>query len=267
MKNKKSVIYKREQAILRELKENKRVMVDELSKKLRVSPITIRRDLDKMCEKGVAERFYGGASLIEGTLFEDPSKEAFDGSVHACKEAIAREAAALVEEGDIIFINSSSTALLILKYLGNKSVTVVTNNGNALQMERGPMVELVLTGGEVNEQKRSMVGDFALQMLRKLRADKCFIGVSGINEAGEITTAVLQETMINSMMLEQSKGFKVLLADHRKVGTQNNFVIGTLEQITHIITDVKASPRVLAALERKNLVIKKALITSGGTQQ
>ena len=61
-------------------------------------------------------------------------------------------------EGDTIFLNSSSTALLLLKYLKGKRVTVITNNGNALHMETDPLIELVLTGGEVNQYKKSMVG-------------------------------------------------------------------------------------------------------------
>ena len=181
MKNKKGVIYKRKQEILRELHENKKVLVDDLAKALHVSPITIRRDLDEFQAEGIVERFYGGASLVEGALAEDPSEQDSSDQNQSCKESIAREAAALVTEGDTIFLNSSSTALLLLKYLKGKRVTVITNNGNALHMETDPLIELVLTGGEVNQYKKSMVGDFALQMLRKLRADKCFIGVSGIN--------------------------------------------------------------------------------------
>ena len=127
-----------------------------------------------------------------------------------------------------------------------------------MQMDIDPQIELVLTGGEVNWYKKSMVGDFALQMLRKLRADKCFLGVSGINEDGEITTAVLQETMINSHMIEQTKDMVVVLADHSKIGSQNNFVIARLNQITHLITDEKADPKLLSALKRQNVTILTA---------
>ena len=75
MKNKKGVIYKRKQEILRELHENKKVLVDDLAKALHVSPITIRRDLDEFQAEGIVERFYGGASRVEGALAEDPSEQ------------------------------------------------------------------------------------------------------------------------------------------------------------------------------------------------
>ena len=258
MKNKKGVIYKRKNEILQELYKSKKVLVDDLAKMLHVSPITIRRDLDEFQAEGIVERFYGGAALVEGALSADPSERSDGDVAQLCKERIAKEAAGLVQEGDTLFLNSSSTALLILKYLKGRQVTVITNNGKAMQMDIDPQIELVLTGGEVNWYKKSMVGDFALQMLRKLRADKCFLGISGINEDGEITTAVLQETMINSLMIEQTKDMVVVLADHSKIGSQNNFVIARLNQITHLITDEKADPKLLSALKRQNVTILTA---------
>ena len=91
MKNKKGVIYKRKQEILRELHENKKVLVDDLAKALHVSPITIRRDLDEFQAEGIVERFYGGASLVEGALAEDPSEQDSSDQNQSCKESIARE--------------------------------------------------------------------------------------------------------------------------------------------------------------------------------
>ena len=80
----------------------------------------------------------------------------------------AQKACEMIEDGDTIFINSSSTAMLIFQYLANKSVTIITNNGRSLLMQRDPMVELVLTGGEVYGKKRSLVGEFALNALNKV---------------------------------------------------------------------------------------------------
>ena len=150
MKNKKGVIYKRKNEILQELYKSKKVLVDDLAKMLHVSPITIRRDLDEFQAEGIVERFYGGAALVEGALSADASERSDGDLAQLCKERIAKEAAGLVQEGDTLFLNSSSTALLILKYLKGRQVTVITNNGKAMQMDIDPQIELVLTGGEVN---------------------------------------------------------------------------------------------------------------------
>ena len=78
---------------------------------------------------------------------------------------------------------------------------VITNNGKILGMNLSPNVEIILTGGEVYGRKQSMVGDIATQIISKITATKCFIGVSGINANTGISTSVLQETTVNMKML------------------------------------------------------------------
>ena len=251
MKSTKAAVYKRKQQILMILEEKKKVLVEELAEELQVSTITIRRDLESFEKEGIVKRFYGGAELVKGALYDDPAKDVGDDLILKCKLSIAKKAADEVQNGDTIFLNSSSTALLMLDYLKGKRVLVITNNGKILEKNYDPMIEVVVTGGEINANKKSMVGDFALQMLRKIRASKCFLGVSGITETGEISTAILQETMINMLMMEQTNGKIYILADHRKIGSQNNFMIGNLEQMKRgcIITDSYANQSTVSSLQ------------------
>lgn len=255
MKNSNGVISKRQQSILQSLKENGIVKIEDLSKKLGVSPITIRRDLQLFEENEIVEKFYGGARLIEGALDEDPSLSASSQNYSSHKHAIAQAAADLIEDGDIIFINSSSTALLMLEYLGDKHVTVVTNNGNALQMSSGPNIELVLTGGEVNRRKLCMVGEYAAQTLSKVSANKCFLGVSGISANLGISTSVLQETTINSLMLKKCTGPTIILADSSKVGKNHNFLVGEINRVSYLITDSNSDPREIELIKAKGIKV------------
>ena len=99
------------------------------------------------------KRHYGGAKLIEGTLFEDPTLDVppatgQDGTTDY-RRVVAKKAAELIEEGDIIFVNSSKTALLMLDYISGKRVSVITNNGNAITSSHDPLVSIILTGGEL----------------------------------------------------------------------------------------------------------------------
>ena len=256
MKQAKGIVHKRQQAILQYLKENKTIKTDELSKILSVSPITIRRDIQLFEDQGIVERFYGGATLIEGALNDDPSLLDSSNEYLSQKEAIAKYAAALIENGDTIFINSSSTALLALQYLEDKRVTVITNNGNALSIPKGPNVELVLTGGEVNDRKKTMVGDFATHIINKITADKCILGVSGISAEYGIGTSILQETTINEMMLRRCKGAKIIVADSSKVGKEHNFSSGRIEDISYLITDIYADETQLNLLNNKGITVK-----------
>lgn len=253
MKNKKGIVYKRKQFILQMLQEQKSVNINQLAQQLNVSPITVRRDLQNFEEKGIAARFYGGAKLVEGALSEDPSQINPSDIQLKSKHAIARRAAEMVENGDTIFMNTSSTALLMLEYLKEKHVTIITNNGGALLMNRGPGIELVLSGGEVSNSKNSLVGDFALQTFSKVWVNKCFVGVSGINAEGQISTSVLQEAAINETILNHSNTMRVILADSSKVGRLNNFIIRPTKPVTHIITDNQADPAILAQLRRENV--------------
>ena len=265
MKNKKGVIVKRQQTILQRLQKEKEVSVDQLANELGVSPLTIRRDLIEFENQGFVKRHYGGAKLIEGTLFEDPTLDVppatgQDGTTDY-RRVVAKKAAELIEEGDIIFVNSSKTALLMLDYISGKRVSVITNNGNSITSSHDPLVSIILTGGELHGTKCSLVGDFALATIRKIRANKCFIGVSGITAEGEISTAVLQETMVNSLMIERAKDMVVILADYKRIGKLHNFIIADTHQITHIVTDELADEAVTSRLEKDNVTILKGHVT------
>jgi DeoR family fructose operon transcriptional repressor len=255
MKNSNDLVSKRQQLILQYLKENGTIKTDEISKTLGVSPITIRRDLQIFEDNGIVEKFYGGATLIEKPLYDDPSFSTSSEKSETCKHAIAKRAADLVEDGDIIFINSSSTALLVLEYLENKHVTVVTNNGKALQLFNNPNIDLVLTGGEVNIRKQCMVGDYATHLLSKISANKCILGVSGVSASLGISTSVLQETTINSLMLKKCLGPRIILADSSKVGKNHNFLLGEINKISYLITDSNADKEELELISAKGIEV------------
>ncbi|MBD7910816.1 MULTISPECIES: DeoR/GlpR family DNA-binding transcription regulator [Clostridium] len=255
MKNSNSLVSKRQQLILQYLKDNETVKIDDLSKKLGVSPITIRRDLQLFEQNGIVEKFYGGAKLISKELDDDPSFNHSTEEYLSLKHSIAKRAAELIEDGDIIFINSSSTALLILEYLEDKHVTVVTNNGKALQISTSPNIDLILTGGEVSRKKLCMVGDYAAQLISKISADKCFLGVSGISANLGISTCVLQETTINSMMLKKCTGSTIILADNSKVGKNHNFLVGEINRISYLVTDSNADEKEIKQIKDKGIKV------------
>ncbi len=245
--------------MLQYLKENDGAKVDVLAAILGVSPVTIRRDIEHFISQGIVARLYGGAKLVGGVLNDEPLASAEVGlSDHARKlalqkQAIARYAASLIEDRDTLFINSSSTALLVLKYLEDKQVVVITNNGKALQLPEKPSVEIVLTGGELSKHKQSMVGEFATYILSKVTATKCFLGVSGISAEGGFTTSVLQETVVNQMMLKRCTGPRIVLADSSKVGREHNFLTGEISNISCLITDSGADPQQLDLLRDKGV--------------
>ncbi|MDR1899808.1 MAG: DeoR/GlpR family DNA-binding transcription regulator [Treponema sp.] len=248
MRINRSVVDARRAKILKILEETGFVKVNQLAGQMGVSPLTIRRDLDLLAEDRKIDRFYGGASLLK---YEDGGGgNIFSSGFTLNKLAVAQYAAALVEDGDTIFINTSSTALGILPYITAKQVTVITNNVKAVTLDHRKDMILVFTGGELRFPKEAMVGDFALNNLNRVTASKCFLGCNGINPQEGVTTAVLQEATINNLMLTRVTGPRYILADKSKIGRRLNFIYGRLEEITLLITDTEAPGNLVEELRK-----------------
>lgn len=253
MKNPKGVVYKRKQRIMQQLKEKGSVSVEDLAQALEVSPVTIRRDLQEFEEQGLVDRFYGGANLVAGALLEKAQE--MPSLQIRCRQAIAKRAAAMIEDGDVVFFNSSGTVLSILYYLKGKRATIITNNALALDIPRDPLVDLVLVGGEAMENTRSLVGDFALSSISRVNADKAFIGVSGISARGGVTSSTLQETTINEAMFSHCIGKRFVCADYTKVGSEYNYRACQVDMVTHLITDTHCGIQALDELRSSGLEI------------
>ncbi len=251
MKSSKQEIEKRRTHLLRLLEYRESMSVEELAEALKTSEITIRRDLQYFQQQNLIDRHHGGASLNKTNF----TTNIFSSNLAIHKHAIAKEAARFVEDGDTIFINTSSTALLVLEYITAKQVTVITNNGRAIFCEHKDNLYVILTGGELRMPKESLVGDFALNNLSRVKAAKCFLGCSGISLKSGFTTAVLQEVAINEMMLKNTIGPRIVLADKNKVGREHSFISGSIKDLTYLITDTQASETEVKALRQAGLKV------------
>lgn len=219
------------------------VTVEELSQSLNVSEVTIRRDLLFFEERKYIERYYGGARLLNKDHEQNPSIK-----MSSTKHAIARATAQLIDSGDTIFINTSSTALLVLRYLDQKYVTVITNNAKAVTCKLSPNVTIILTGGELRYPKESMVGDFAIQAIKNVSVSKSILGCSGFSLENGMTTSIHSEVLINRLMIENCKGSRVLCVDHSKLDQSANFVSGDVSDFDVVVTDRDANPDFLSVL-------------------
>lgn len=253
MKRAQHLVNERRQKILDELIKQPNLTADELAVILDVSALTIRRDFQYLEERDRLTRFYGGARVIESYL--DKSKRGDLSEIR--KNLIAKKAAEFVDDGDTIFINTSSTALLILKYLKGKKVNVITNNANAVYIKKDFNVNVFLTGGELREPKDSMVGEFAYNNISRVTANKCFIGCSGISAKVGMTTAVLAEVAINEVMLRQTMGSRYVIAESNKVGHNSSFVSSALNKINYLITDQDVDKEEVELLSSNGLTVIK----------
>ena len=244
MKSSREIIELRHKNILQLLQKNQNANVTELARRFNVTTATIRRDLELLEEQGSIMRYFGGAQYILPPNV-DVQYKTEKGNPTPAKLAIARKAASMVNQHDIIFLNSSSTALFILEYLSDIHTSVITNNARAIYCKYPDSVDLLLTGGEVYGNKQSLVGEFAVSSTKKVTASKCFLGASGVSSVGGVTSSIVQEVAVNQSMIAQCSGPKIVVADSSKIGTRQSFFSYGLDQVTHLITDSAADPREL----------------------
>ncbi len=250
MRRERAFVENRRKRILDTIIENPGIHVEELAKLYGVSPITIRRDLQFLEDQKKLTRFYGGAVPVEGAREAETEDQ---GEFY--RDLIARYAATLVEDGDSLFINTSRTALQILPYIQSRNVTVITNNGRAVNCEHPSGVNVILTGGELRYPKEAMVGEFAERNLLKVYAKKAFVGCSGISAECGVTTDNANEVNLNELMLRRATKTAYILADHTKIETNSSFRTCGIERVTHLITDELAPREVLELYREKGIQV------------
>jgi len=234
-----AAVFKRRLKIIELVNRNGILSVEDLSKAIDVSPITIRRDLDHLVSEGSILRKHGSAVSVTFDTDVTAEKSLNEKDVLNIEEKvrIAAKATSLVSDDELLFMNSGSTTLCFLSALRGRHVKIITNNAAAIRVERTPEVELMILGGEYREQSQSFVGEFALSALHSIYSDHTFLGTNGLSLDKGLTTSVYQECSINQAMIEHTHGNVVVLADSSKLGKVAHFVSASLDKIDIVITD------------------------------
>jgi len=224
------------------------VRISDLSETLDASDATIRRDLERLEKQGFLERTHGGAILSQRiNLEQDYAQRAMRSPDE--KRLIGAKAAAMIENGDIVFINSGTTTTELIRHIPqNPNITVITNNLIAA-LEVGPVnFQMILLGGTFQPVSNSVSGNFAIENLGNIYADKTFIGVDGISVKYGCTFPTSPEAEVVNRMMERTRGPIIAVADHTKWGVVSNFEVARVDQIDCLITDDGFNTSALEAL-------------------
>jgi DeoR family fructose operon transcriptional repressor len=252
-RNKPLIPAQRRQHIADYLAQHQIAPLDTLAKMLRVSEATVRRDLEWLERQGVLERTHGGARLIT-PLPDEPAYARSQIAHPAEKRQIGACAASLVQPGDSLFVNSGTTATEVIRHLrGIENLTVITNNVSAALEAALDKTQLLLLGGIFRGRANSVAGPFAVEMLQRMYAAKCFIGVDGISVKHGCTTPNALEAEIARVMMERTQGEVIIVADHSKWGIVSNFEIAPLTKIHTLVSDAGLSPNARAELEARGV--------------
>ncbi|GAA2826507.1 DeoR/GlpR family DNA-binding transcription regulator [Kitasatospora paracochleata] len=230
--------------ILDEVRRRGGVRVNELTRQLNVSDMTIRRDLDALARAGAVEKVHGGAVSVEAARTHEPGFEAKSALEPSAKEEIARAAADLVVPGSAIALSGGTTTYTLARHLtGVAELTVVTNSVRVADVfaeaqRRQPEVPaptVVLTGG-VRTPSDALVGPVADRAIRSLHFDLLFLGTHGLSPEAGLSTPNLAEAETNRAFIASARR-TVLVADHTKWGTVGLSSFADLTDIDTWVTD------------------------------
>jgi DeoR family fructose operon transcriptional repressor len=245
----------RYEQIRHRLEANKVITNAELCKLLGISEATVRRDLEWLEKQGILERTHGGATLSQ-RMKQEPAYAIRALAHPEEKRSIGATAAALIEDGDTIFVNSGTTATQVIRNVpSGAKVTVVTNNlSAALEIHEGGF-ELILLGGTLYPRSNAVVGHFAADNLRRMNATKTFIGADGISLKYGYTVPSNPEAELVRLMIERTHGPVIVVADHSKWGVISNFEVAKIDEVQILVTDVKLSRIARAELQARNVKV------------
>lgn len=233
--------------ILDEVRRRGGVRVNELTRRLNVSDMTVRRDLDALARQGVVEKVHGGAVPVAEPSSHEPGFEAKAGLEQSAKEAIAKAAAALVPPGSAIALAGGTTAFALAHHLLEvPDLTVVTNSVRVADVfhsgqPRGGAgrsdspATVVITGG-VRTPSETLVGPVADQAIQALHFDLLFLGVHGISVEAGLSTPNLAEAETNRHFVRSARRV-VVIADHTKWGQVGLSSFASLEDVDTLVTD------------------------------
>lgn len=212
------------------------VSVDALVAAFAVTPQTIRKDLNVLCERGALKRTHGGAMHPSGV--ENVEYEARRQMAPAEKRAIGRAAAALIPDNASLFINIGTTTEAVSQALtGHRGLMVITNNINvANHLRVVPSIEVVIAGGLVRPADGGIVGEAAVDFIRQFKVDFAVIGVSAIDADGALLDFDYREVKVAQAILANARHV-ILVSDSSKFSRTAPVRIGHLSQAHSFITD------------------------------
>ncbi|MBQ7369907.1 MAG: DeoR/GlpR transcriptional regulator [Clostridia bacterium] len=218
------------------LKQKEYATIDELATAIYASPSTVRRRLTELEKKGLVTRTHGGAQLTADGQF--PSFSIRSRVNIAGKKRIALSALKLIKNGDILFLDGSTSAFFIAEYLKEFSgIKVITNGIDTLSLLSKNGVDAYSTGGRISEQNRSvLVGAYAEHVVENLQADLLFFSAQSVQENGGVYDCFEEENLIRKRMMAQSTK-RVLLCDDTKLHRTSPFKLCNVQNVDYIVCE------------------------------
>lgn len=227
---------KRLDSIKEYIYQQKTVTLDQLCEEFNVSKNTIRRDIDELVATEKIKKIYGGVT-VEGykpmVSFDERNISNFQ-----IKQSIAKKAAELVNDNEIIFIDSGTTTMHMIEYIKEKkNLTILTNSIEViLRSVPYPNINVISLSGSLNRKTLSFTGSSSSEVLSQFNISKAFLAATGISTIGGASNSSPAETEIKRTALMKSQ-INYLLVDHTKFGIISLMTFSNFDNINSVITD------------------------------
>ena len=227
-----------------------RVTVDGLSERFNVSPQTIRKDLNELTGRGMLQRFHGGAVLASGVA--NVGYEARRQIATEEKRRIGAHAATLIPDNASLIINIGTTTEQVAMALrARKGLMIITNNINVINILQGfDANEVIVAGGAVRHSDGGIVGEAAVDFIRKFKVDYAIMGTSAIDPDGTLLDYDYREVSVAKAILDSARR-SILVADSTKYERNAPVRICHISQLDHFVTD-REPPEGLREICREN---------------
>lgn len=227
----------RQEKILNYINEHKTVKTQELAQAFSASLVTIRNDINDLANRGLIIKTHGGAVCCQHrSNMEIPSVIRFQENI-VSKQAIAVIAAELIEEGDVIILDSGSTTLEIANRIKGKNLTVITDDlkiGMTLAEQSG--ISLIMTGGTLLPSVYTLVGAQAISFFNAIKVRKLFLGCDAIDFSWGISNRTMEEIQVKRAMMSAAQEV-IAVADCSKFNRQVFAHLCNIDELDMLITD------------------------------
>jgi DeoR/GlpR family transcriptional regulator of sugar metabolism len=251
---------RRQEQITRSVLDHGSVTVDALMSELGVSRMTVHRDLDELEAEGILRKVRGGATAEPSSRFESDVQYRMRAALRE-KEAIADVAAGLLELGQSVFLDESTTVLPLARRLAAaRGFTIITNFEPVIERfgaARG--TRMIGLGGEYHARYASFYGIHCERMIASLRADVAFISPSAVEGLVAYNQDEIVVATKRAMMAAATR--RVLLADHTKLDRAALHRLGDVTEFDHIVTDAGVAPAALETLRDAGLDVRVATVS------
>jgi DeoR family transcriptional regulator, glycerol-3-phosphate regulon repressor len=238
----------RQQEILALARRHGFVAIDELAQDFEVTPQTVRRDINRLCDQRLLRRYHGGAGLPSSV--ENLAYRTRRVLMAEEKERLARRLATQIPNDASLFINIGTTTEAVARALiDHRGLRVVTNNLNvAVTLSRNPDFEVIVTGGVVRGRDQGIIGEAAVDFIRQFRLDYGIVGISAIDADGTLLDFDYQEVRVAKAIMENSRRV-FLAADYTKFQRSAIVRLGNIVEVAAFFTD-RPPPAPIAAMLR-----------------